>query len=805
MTTNLRIALRSLAKSPGFSAVAILTLALGIGLSTSSFSIANVLLLRNLSYPESENLVRIFRTSPKSDSQAHSPGNLLDLRDGATTLSDITFTTIDQHSFAEPGQPARTVWMLVASSNFFDAIRLQPALGRGFSPDDGKPGRESVVVLSNKMWKRNYGSDPGVLGRKVRINGEECTIVGVMPASFHAPLLWGPAEVIRPMAFLPEFSNYRSGKWLDCFARIKPGTTRKQVSSELALIAERLAKAYPKENEGEGLRIAQLATSRTDNASRAISFLLMGLALLVLFIACANLAGLLIAKSVGRTRELAVRTALGASRWQLMKPLLLESLLLSLAGGALGVVAAAWSNSILGSYMSINGEQGLDIPLDGRVLAFAAVTSLITGLAFGLAPALLSSRASANNALKDGARGSTGGKTHNRMKGVLIVGEIAMALVVVGMTASFAIATKNLLKRPLGWQPQGIFQGVVNLPAPVYDTTEKCREFSRAFLEKVRALPGVEAVCLGNATPFYSYYQSMGVVAEGQPVPSKGQEPLALKNPVSADYFATLRIPLLKGSLFAENVQPKGEQVVIVNESLAKRLWPDRDPVGRRLRDFEKDSWLKVVGVVGDVRMALGVNAPPSPYQLYRPLAQESTSYLTFAIRVKGVPPGSVAKPVQGIISGLDQDLPMMQAGELSALVDNALSNLNLVMVDLGIFAVLGLVIAAMGIYGIISHITALRTRDIGVRIALGAQRSTILLMVLRQGTLLMGLGLGAGLLLTYLANLLLAKTMPEFGLPRFWLQCPAALVIGLVTLLACYLPARRAAKIDPMEALRAD
>ena len=804
MLSDLRLALRTLAKSPGFTAVAVLTLALGIGMSTSSFSLANTFLLRTLQYPESERLVRIFCTTPQTSTSGHSPANALDLRQSVTSFDRVSFFSYDQCSLAEPGQPAQQVQALNATAEFLDLIQVQPVLGRGFAPGDDQPGKPLVVILSHRIWKTRYAADSSVIGRDIRINGENSTIIGVLPPHFDAPLVWFGADFLRPFTIWNGFPSQRSSKWINCVGRLKLGIDLAQAQTELTAIATRLDREYPQENGTDGLRAVPLHASNMDGVTKSICWLLTGLALLVLLIACANLAGLLLARSLGRTREFAVRSALGARRWQLAQPLLTESMLLALAGGALGLLFASWSTQLIGAKLSVGNGNGLDIPLDGRVLLFASVTAIATGLIFGLVPAVLVSRTPPSDALKEGARGSSAGRAHHRFKCALVVGEVALALVIVGIAASFAIATRNLLHRDLGWQPAGLYEGALNRPWNRYGTDDLRRASDRALLERLSVLPGVQQVALCNATPLFPGGASNNLLIEGRPAPPHGQEPLVLFNSVSPDYFSILKVPLKQGTIFTANHRADSPAVIIVNEALARSFWPGENPIGKRVRTLEKEEWLEVIGVVGSVRSPFNLSAPPTAFQAYRPVEQLPGNYITIALRTTQ-PPAAIASGVRQTVAALDPDLPLANDGPTTQLIEQGMSNLDIVVIILGLSAVMGLLIAALGIYGIISHITAERTREFGVRIALGAQQPVILQMVLNQGTRLLVLGLVAGVAGAYGLNKVMQQNMSEFGLPGLWIQGLTVVLLSLITLLACWLPARRAMRIHPVEALRAD
>lgn len=803
MLTDLRLALRTLAKTPGFTAIAVLTLALGIGLSTAAFSLTNVLLFRSLPYPDSERLVRVFRTTPQSQQSSIAPGNALDIRAALTSFSAVGLFSYDALSLAEPDQPALQVNAINFSANFLNLLGVAPAHGRLFAPDEDQPGKSAVLVISHRFWTRHFAADPQVVGRTLRINGESATVIGVLPASFEAPLVWGTCDIVRPLTQQGTFPNDRTNAWMNIVGRLRPGVSMQQAHSELRTIGARLAQDHPKELATDSLRAASLHDSNMDSISRMILKMMPVLSTMVLVIACANLANLLLARSLGRSREFAIRSALGASRSQLMCPLLAESFVLAVAAGITGILIAAWGASLLGRNIQIGTGEGLAIPLDARVLAFAGISALVSALAFGLAPAWLASRTSAADSLKDGARGTTSGSAHHRLKYALVAAELAFTLILVGVAGAFALGARSFVSRDLGWNPEGLYSGFLVTPWNRYGDDEKLRTFHRALLERLAALPGVAHAAISTNVPLYNYFGSDSVTPEGQTF-APGKEPLVTSIPVSSDFFAAMGIPIRSGAVFPADLRADARPMIVVNEALARRFWPGQDAVGKRLRMKERDELAEVVAVVGDVQMAANLGAPATRLQVYRPLVKFPPRYQTIVLRTS-VPPESLAEPVRRTVAALDPDLPVAGGGAVREAIDRNLDNINLIIANLGIFAGMGLLIAIVGLYGVISHLTAQRTRDIGVRIALGADYRAIVSMILRQSILLFGLGMVLGLPGYVAVQRLLGNTMPSMPFPGYWLATVILAILGLATLVASFLPAHRAARTDPLIALRAD
>ncbi len=803
MLSDLRLALRTLAKSPGFTAIAVLTLALGIGLSTSAFSLTNVLLFRSLPYPESERLVRVFRTTPQSQRNSHAPGNALDIRAALTSFSQVGLFSYDSLSLAEPDQPAVQVNAVNFSANFFTLLGVAPTHGRLFAPDEDQLGKSNVVVLTHRMWTRRFASDPQVIGRTLRINGESATVIGILPASFEAPLVWGPCDIVRPLTQHSTFPTDRTNTWVDIVGRLKPGVSVKQADSELRTIGARLAQDHPKELATDSLRAASLHDSNMDSVSRMILWLMPVLSTMVLVIACANLANLLLARSLGRSREFAIRSALGASRGQLMRPLLAESFVLAIAAGIGGMLVAAWGASLLGRNLNINGEPGFPIPLDATVLTFAAVSALISALAFGLAPAWLASRTSAADSLKDSARGSTSGRAHHRLKYTLVAGELAFTLILVGVAGSFALGARGFIARDLGWNPDGLYSGYLVTPWNRYGDDEKLRTFQRTLLERLAEIPGVTHAAIASNVPIYSYHGSDNVTPEGQTF-APGQEPLVTSTPVTSELFAALGIPVRAGTVFPSDLRADARPMVIVNESLARRFWPGQDAIGKRLRMKERDELVEIVAVVGDVQMAANLGGPATRLQVYRPLVRFPLRYQSIILRTS-VPPASVSESVRRVVAALDPDLPVAEGGSVREAIVRSMENINLIIANLSIFAGMGLLIALVGLYGVIAHLTAQRTRDIGVRIALGADYRSIVVMILRQSAVLFALGMVLGLPGYGFVQWILGNSMAAMPFPGYWLAAVILAILGLATFTASFVPAHRAARTDPLIALRGD
>jgi len=806
MISDLRHAFRSLAKSPGFTVVALLTLALGIGVNTAMFSLVNTLLFKAAPYPEPDRLVRVFRTSPQSQTWPHSPAELADLRTQATSFDRFSAFDWTNLSLAESGQPAERIPGLSIGLDFFATLGVRPALGRTFTAEELVPGHEPVVVLSHSLWQRRFGGDPEVVGRRLRIDGETATVVGVMPDGVDYPLLWGRVDAWRPLALTPEQLANRGAHWLNAIGRLKPGVSLTQAGAELSAIAARWAKDFPDTNSSTGLRPVILHKSTMDDTGRSLSMLVLGLAGFVLLIACANLANLQLARTSGRARDYAIRAALGASRLRLMRELLVESLLLSLSGGVLGFLVSTWVTDALARRILIGESPGLAISVDLPVLFFTLGASLATGLLFGLLPAWQASRIDVSSSLKAQSRGSTGDRAQHRLRNSLIVAEVALALTLLCGAGFFVRGLQRFAVSDLGWNRDHVITATLSLPALGYGTDDQRRAFYTRALTSLSALPGVEQASLSSSLPIWSYNSSRDVVPAGRALPPKELTPLANYISVSPGFFSVLKIQLVQGRLFPDNLAPGGPRVAVVNETLARQFWPGENPIGKRLgsSDPGNQEWDEVIGVVRDVGFAGNLARPETLLQVYRPLAQEPWSYLSVALRTTAAPE-SLATGLRLAIAGLDPDLPAYNIRSVDQSVDRFVRNFQITNQLLTGFAFLGLLLAAIGLYGVIAGLVVQRTAEFGIRFALGAQTRDVLWLVLGKGLRLAGLGAALGVVGSFALMGLLASIVP--GLPgQDWLvlSCTVILLLG-VTSAACLLPARRAAKVDPMIALRAE
>ena len=802
---DLRYGARMLMKQPGFTLIAALTLSLGIGANTAIFSVVNAVLLRPLPYPDPGRLMQIGQSGTGGDDGSVGEPKFLFWRDQNQTFEAMAlYQPIGSGVNLASGNDAEYVSALKVSLDFFRALGVAPSLGRGFTREEDQPGGERVAIVSDGLWRRRFGADGGLIGKSVAINGANYAVVGVLPPGFQ---FLPEADVFMPLRPSPEGdsdSNYGA------IGRLKPGVTEAQAQADLKLVAEKYRAAFPRWMQpNESAAAVSLQRSQTADV-RSLLWLLLGAVSFVLLIACANVANLQLTRASARQKEMAVRMALGASRARVARQLITEGVLLALVGGGAGLLLAVWGVDGLTRLVPEGALPYMgEITLDWRVLAFALAAALATGLAFGLAPAFQMARVDVNRALKEGTSRGTTAAAQGRLRGGLVVAEVALSLLLL-IGASLMIQTfVNLRRVAPGFDPRNVLTFQISPGGPNYDTTAKTSDFYRRALERVKSLPGVEAAAVTSNLPLSAQFR-MPFAVEGQP-PRPESVQLRLITP---EYFRALRIPLRRGREFAETDAAGTGNVAVVNEAFARLYISNADPLNQQLQIGRGQRALKhaIVGVVGDTKhFGLGAASPP---MMYIP-ASQSPDNLTLVMRrflsVKFVvrttaDPLLAGKAVREQMRALDATLPVTELRTMEQVVSSSVAWERFNMTLLGLFAALGLSLAAVGVYGVMSYTVAQRTPEIGVRMAIGAQAGDILkLLVIRQGLKLTLIGAGLGLLgalgLTRLMKSLL------FGVsatdPLTFVSISSLLTV--VALLACWIPARRATKVDPMIALRCE
>lgn len=803
---DFRLALRQLTKSPGFTLLAIVTLGLGIGANTSMFQLLNGVLFEPLPYTDSAQLDRIYRATAQKREGNISPADFLDLQHAKHGYADVAAYAPGDASLSEPGRPAEMASTVRTTANFFSLLGTPPQLGRDFRSGEDTPGRDHVVILSQRTWQNRFAGNPDIIGRSIRIDGQPHEVIGVMPASFNDWRHLGWVDLFRPLAFNPEQSADRKSTVVRVIARRSSARAPAETENFIANFGARLAADFPEANAASTWRTVALNKTVVDQNGPSILMMLIGLSGFVLLIACSNLANLLLARTMARAREFAVRAALGASRVQLLRPLIAESLLLALAGGACAIFVALW----FGKWLAIrstgdNGEQVV-FTFDWHVFGWALGGSLITALAFGIAPALFAMRLNVNDTLKSGGRGTTGGRGHQRFRQVLIVGQFALAMVLLTGAGLFIRGLNDLNDRRAGWESDQLVTGTILLPSSNYADAEKITAFHRRALERFASLPGVASASISSFTPFLNWPDTRKFFVEGRERPQPGHEPAAVVNCVSSQYFETFNTRVLSGRVFNERDTANSTKVFVISQATAKGLFGNENPIGRRLAQVEGGNvrWGEVVGVVSDVQSVL---PDPSPVtnQVYLPMAQEPHPQNEIAVRASGIAPSALVESIRTTMADLDPDLPVRQLQDADTTINRANYELGVLRDVLTYFAVLGLGLASLGIYGIITRTMAQRTGEFAIRLALGAQVGNIIRMVLASGVKLALFGATIGLFGAFGISRLLAAAFPGMQTNPTIIALGTTSLLIAIALVACWIPARRAGKVDAMLALRAE
>lgn len=804
---SVRFALRSLARSPGFTVLATLTLALGIGANTSMFSIIENALFKPLPYVAAGQLDEFYRVTPQTTEGAFSPADFGDFRrEAAAAYQEVAAYAFMDASLARPGQPPDLAPALRVSADFLRTLGIAPALGRDFGPSDDRDGGEHVLLISARCWRDRFAGAPDVIGRIVRVNGEPHEIIGVLPDSFNDWRHLGWVDLMRPLALTPAERTNRAAPMLRLVGRRLASRVPAEAAAFVGDFGQRMATDHPAENAGSSWRVVRLEEATMNASMRSVLYMLVGLSAFVLLIACSNLANFLLARTMGRAREYAVRGALGASRLQLLRPLILEALMLALAGGAGAIVVATWFIGWMNQVSTGDNGEGVAFSLNWTVFLWACGASLFTALAFGLAPALFALRLDLNETLKSGGRGAVGGPGHVRLRHALIVGQFALAMVLLGGATLFIRGLEDLNNRRAGWESDELVAGTIFLPDATYAQGGRSTQFHRLVLERLESIPGVRSASLSSFQPFFKWFETRRLVIEGRDVPEAGREPAALVNVISPHYFETVRTPLLRGRTFGAGDTAEAGRVCIVSESMARGLFGGDDPIGRSLAPSGPGTraWMQIVGVAADVR-SISPDPVPVAYQMYVPLEQEPRLLIEVAVRAAGVDPAVVVAGIRDVVTGIDPDLPVRDLKPAGVRIARANYQLGVLRDMLAGFAVLGIGLASMGIYGVIARLMALRTNEFGLRLALGAQVGDIARMVLATGVRLALAGAVLGMLGAWGVCRLLASAFPNMRLESLSALMGSAGILAAVAMAACLIPARRAGRISPVSALRAE
>jgi putative ABC transport system permease protein len=793
---DLRYGVRMLTKKPVFSIIAVTTLALGIGANTAIFSVVNAVLLRALPYHNAKQLVVVASTSSSGDRDGLSVPEIQDYQAQMHSLEDLTGFQSQSVNVTGGERPDRVRGAFV-TADFFKVFNLPPLLGRTFVEGEDRQGGEKLVVVNEKMWQERLNSDQNLAAKKLILNGEPYSVIGVVSSSFKQP--FDPdVEVWMPVANYPGNTGKREWRLLFGMGHLKPGISVAQAQAEASTIASQLAQAYPKENAGRGAR-TELLSDLLVRDVRPILWLLFAAVGVILLIACANLANLLLARGLSRQKEIAVRGALGASRGRLIRQLLTETTLIGILGGALGLLLAHW-----GLFALLKLPQGFvntkEATLDSRVLLFALAVSLITGWLFGLVPALQLVKPELQSFLKEGGRGSGEGSRWNRVRSGFVVVQVALSLLLLVSAGLLIRSFDKLLRVDVGFKTEQLLSLEYRLPRNKYKEPVAQWNFHRQVVERLQEVPGVQSASLVRGLPFSGNGATTGIILPDREPPPKGMEPEVMFNTTMPNYFETLGIPLLKGRLFSKEDQAKTPAVVVINQTMAQRFWPSQDPLGKQVKFAQDGSEATVIGVVGDAKHYwLEEQQRPQMYDAY---SQDPGLFATVVIRTT-VEPLSLTEPVRQAIWKVDADQPMWKIRTVEFLVNRSTADRRFLMALMGIFATLALLLTIIGLYGVISYLVNQRTQEIGIRMALGAQMGDILAMVLKQGMVLVLTGVALGLAAAWMLTRLMSRLLYQVSATDPLTFASIALLLVTVALLACYIPARRATKVDPLVALR--
>ncbi len=798
---DIRYSSRSLMRRPTLTIIAIITLAIGIGANSAIFSVVNALLIKPLPFPELDRIVAIWEKQPSRGVERNeaSMANYLDWRAQNQTFEKMGLYRWWSTNLTGVEAPERIQGFLV-TENFLDVLGAKPFIGRGFAADENQPGKDAVAILTYGLWQRRFGGDAGIVNKTITLNGVTRSVIGVMPQGFNYP---SGAEVLAPLAITPEMARSRQLHTYYIVGRLKPDVSLARAHADLDTIAARLEKEYAETNTGWGVVVYPIVEDAVRLYKTAV-LVLMAAVGFVLLIVCANVANLMLARAAGRQKEMALRAALGAGRWRLVRQLLTESVMLALVGGALGVLIAYWSVDLLRTLNPGDAAKfapgwdrlGVNLP----VLGFNMGLSLLSGLLFGLAPAWQISKTDLNGTLKEGGRQTSSGS--HRLRGLLVISEVALSLMLLVSAGLLMRSFLSLLATKPGFDPDNVMTMRLTLPVTKYKEEAQRAAIYQELVRRVQALPDVESAAAVNYLPLGGSNSSNSFLVEGIPDPPPGQEFVGRYRICTPDYFRTMSIPVLKGRAFTDQDRSGAPPVIIINDAMAQKYWPGVDALGKRVRfdgPLTEYPWMQVVGVVQDVKHELQT---PITADFYLPHAQDVWSSMVLVARTK-VEPLSLAAEMRQQVWSLDKDQPVFEVRTMEQVRSLSVSIYSFSSVSLATSAVIALLLAAIGIYGVMSYAVMLRTQEIGIRMALGARAADVLKLVVRNGMSLALIGVVAGLAGAFALTRLMQSLL--FGVTPTDAVTFAVVTFGLllIALLACYIPARRATKIDPLVALR--
>jgi putative ABC transport system permease protein len=796
---DLKFAIRMLAKSPGFTLVAVLTLALGIGANTAIFSIVNAVLLRPLPFQDSAQLVLMRETYKGVGNVSVSYPNFLDWRQQSHSFSSMA--VINNVAFNLSGVPQpENIGGYAVSPNFLALVGVRPVLGREFLPSEEKPGTAPVILLSYQLWQSHLGADPAVIGRSITLDGRSFSIVGILPPAFR---LLDRTDVLVPIGvFAADLTDRGERGDTDVVGRLSPGVRLAQAAVEMNTITARLAAQYPQTNHGFGAHLESFREAFSGDTRLAV-LVLFGAVVFVLLIACVNVANLFLVRGAARAREIALRQAFGASRGRLIRQMLTESLVLAFCGGVLGIILGAWGVSSLGYLLPADSLQTMGVRMDLSVFLFAAVIIVLVALAFGLIPALQATLPDLQATLKEGGRSATSTSAQHRLRGALAIAETALALVLLVGAGLMLKSLYHLIQVSPGFQPARVLYMEMDLRTDQYSKDPAILNFWQQVLDRVRVIPGVESAALGTVVPLTGNHRRSDITIEGLPTPGPGEFPHPDRHNVSATYLTTMGIPLLRGRNFSEADNETAPDVALINSTMARRFWTDGDPIGKRFlwgHPGKDEKWITIVGVVADTKL-YGLDNP-ARLEVYSPYRQRPSADMNLVVR-STMDPASLTSAIRASVAAIDKDQPIFDVHTMQQLVDDSISTRRLTLVLLGIFSALALILAAIGIYGVMAYSVALRTQEIGIRMALGAQQKDVLRLILGQGARIAFFGVTIGLVAAAALARLLSSLLFSVSASDPITFAAVSILLVAIALLACYIPARRALRVDPIIALR--
>jgi putative ABC transport system permease protein len=809
---DFRHALRMLQRSPGFTTVAVLTLALGIGANTAIFSVIDSVLLRPLPYHEPDQLVMVWENNSQHPNPHNtvSPPNFVDWQSRNTIFSSMAYIFDGRDNLTGNGGPQEVIVQDV-SVNFFSLLGVNPLLGPGFTPENGQAGHDNVVILSYGFWNEHFAADPAIVGKSIVLNGHPQTVVGVAPQKFQwfikdGSFTGAKPQMWSPFVFPQSWSNHKDmGRFITVVARMKPGATHSQAQTQMIAIASQLEHEYPDSQSHWGVNVVPLRDQISGELRPAL-LVLFGAVAFVLLIACANVSSLLLARAASREREMAIRTAIGASRWRIARQLLMESLLLALIGGGLGVALAVWGTNALLAASPRNLLDLAAISLDLRVLTFAVASTLLAGLLFGFLPSYISAHSRISETLKEGGRGSSAANRRAFARNAFVVAQLGLALVLLTGSGLLIRSFVRLIGVDPGFDTGHLLTFKVSLPRAKYGKDPLCLAFFQQLLAKLSTVPGVRSVTMESFPPLAGLGAATAVHLLSQPPLALSDLPVTNVQVVGSNYFSTMNIPLRAGRLFNAQELTEEKHVTIINQAFADKYLHGVNPLGQKAAIYMKSlsetelQPSEIIGVVGDVHQ-LGLDTAPEP-TVYWPHPELVMSGMTILIRTSN-DPLSIAPAARTALQQLDPELPMAAVATMDQLLADSLARSRFTMLLLGIFSTVALVLAAVGIYGLIAYSVTQRTQELGIRIALGAQRRDVLRLVLAQGTRLTLLGVALGVFAALALSRLLATLLFNVSATDPLTFAGVAALLAAVALLACFIPARRATRVDPIVALR--